>query len=457
MPSLTGKKLGEAGAGLIMIVFGLVLAGLVASQDPKQADDVAMPEPPLVEPVTEQASSEEETRKPESPALNSAQPAAVFLPAPPPVSPVKTVVVEKETAPAVPVPAAVPETALAKVDPRPVRPVREVLQPAEPAPKVPSALVVKAMQPKPVAETPEPIREPLPMLKPVASIPPAVNVPVRSVLNPVPVAPKQVSSRPVVLKPAAPKPVEIVAERPVAMPLRPVPAVAPVAEVKPVERRPEPKHAAPEGAIPDPVQGDRKPVAQVVAAEPEAAGTIVAQARNQAMFEADGRVLLRLLEHDSGPSIRIAWPEDGGQRERLYSVLSACHGMKSAWISHDGRVAGDADLLGRDGLVNTDSYSGFVREASGILPRNEIARLRAIARPSSRAAVGRLFPRRVDAILLGGLRRIVGPGYARVRVIVARYRLSGRDLVLEDIRIDGRRHDGRLVVAPTHRCSIQEI
>ena len=57
MPSLTGKKLGEAGAGLIMIVFGLVLAGLVASQDPKQADDVAMPEPPLVEPVTEQASS----------------------------------------------------------------------------------------------------------------------------------------------------------------------------------------------------------------------------------------------------------------------------------------------------------------------------------------------------------------------------------------------------------------
>ncbi len=166
---------------------------------------------------------------------------------------------------------------------------------------------------------------------------------------------------------------------------------------------------------------------------------------------AQGRTLLRFLEHGSGPSIELAWPDAARQREKLFTLLGRCFGMQVALIDEQGLLYTAAGRPNAPWTLNLDRFSGFVRRPDGALSRQE---QRAAARISAHhdglrdASPVRVFPRNVDARLLGGLRRLIGESYGRARSIRARYRVSGRHLVVEQIVADGRVVPGRLELPP---------
>jgi hypothetical protein len=47
----------------------------------------------------------------------------------------------------------------------------------------------------------------------------------------------------------------------------------------------------------------------------------------------------------------------------------------------------------------------------------------------------RLFPRGVDAVVLGGLGQIIGPGYLKYKTIRARYQLTRDRITVVDVRV----------------------
>jgi hypothetical protein len=54
----------------------------------------------------------------------------------------------------------------------------------------------------------------------------------------------------------------------------------------------------------------------------------------------------------------------------------------------------------------------------------------------------RLFPRGVDAVVLGGLGQIIGPGYLKYKTIRARYQLTRDRITVVDVRVDGAERPG---------------
>jgi len=184
------------------------------------------------------------------------------------------------------------------------------------------------------------------------------------------------------------------------------------------------------------------------------------------LVEADGRVLLRILEHGAGPEIEIAWPVSDLQRRALYRLFEACYGMEIALIDAGGRLFSRAGESGQPWQPNMDRYSGFVRQPAGRLTREEqdsiagirafhggLRGLRGLRGPSGlRAAANvRLFPRRLDALLLGGLKALIGDGYASASAIRAHYRRDGDSVLVEAIRLDGRPILGRIDLSPAAR------
>lgn len=166
---------------------------------------------------------------------------------------------------------------------------------------------------------------------------------------------------------------------------------------------------------------------------------------------ARGRVLLRLLEHGRGPAIELAWPGAAAERARLYHQLRGCLGMRVALSPDSGPGAGRLFVAdnppGQSWRPNSDRYSGFARRPAGRLAAAEQADLRAIARrhdlpPYSPAM--RIFPRRVDARLLGGLDRILGGAYGRAGAIRASYHLTGATIQVRDIQVDGQAVPGAI-------------
>ncbi|MDP6590123.1 MAG: hypothetical protein QF666_11845, partial [Alphaproteobacteria bacterium] len=163
--------------------------------------------------------------------------------------------------------------------------------------------------------------------------------------------------------------------------------------------------------------------------------------------EAEGRVLLRILEHGSGPVVEIAWPVSAMQRRALYRLFEACYGMEIAVIDARGRLFSRTGRSGQPWQPNLDRYSGFLRQPSGRLTLDEKDSIAGIRRfhGGLRAADNvRLFPRRLDALLLGGLKALIGDGYASARAIRAHYRRDGDSVLVEGIRLDGRPILGRI-------------
>jgi hypothetical protein len=161
----------------------------------------------------------------------------------------------------------------------------------------------------------------------------------------------------------------------------------------------------------------------------------------------EGRVLLRILEHGSGPTVEIAWPADPGERRRLFRRFESCFEMRLALMDLQGRLFTADGPRGRSWDLNLDRYSSFVRQTNGRLTAAEqghIQDIRAFHGGLNGAAPVRIFPRRTDALLLGGLRQLTGDGYEHAKSIHASYRIVGDRVLVEAIQADGRPVHGNL-------------
>ena len=166
-----------------------------------------------------------------------------------------------------------------------------------------------------------------------------------------------------------------------------------------------------------------------------------------------GRVALRILEHGEGPEIELAWPNSVRASNRLYRRFIACYGMKTAVIDGSGQLY-TANGGARPWRINLDRYSGFVRQVSGRLSPEEASELRALQR-LRRAKVSsvRIFPRAVDARLLGGLGQLLGKSYRSMGHIRATYRMTPLGVSIGEISADGRAVAGEINLRPiTRRC-----
>lgn len=188
----------------------------------------------------------------------------------------------------------------------------------------------------------------------------------------------------------------------------PVPVVVVAAAPPPVPQTPEP-----------PPQAKPEPPPEPIAITPDSIR--------------EGRALLRLLERGEGPDIEIAWPAAASDRAELYRLFGNCFGMRTVIMSAGGEMYGA-------GPFDSDRYSGFVRRPAGGLSAGERTHVNAIRGRYGLdgGRVLRLFPRRVDAILLGGLRRIAGDSFDRGVRIRARYRAVATGIEVAEIQVDGR-------------------
>ncbi len=170
--------------------------------------------------------------------------------------------------------------------------------------------------------------------------------------------------------------------------------------------------------------------------------------------EAEGRALLRILEYGSGPEVEIAWPVSMVQRQSLYRLLEACYGMEIALMDSSGRLYRRIGEVGQPWQPNLDRYSGIVRQPSGSLTDDEqinIDRIYKYHGVLHSAENVRLFPRRLDALLLGGLKTLIGDNYAVASIIRARYRRDGHIVLVEGISIDGRSIFGHIDLSKANR------
>jgi hypothetical protein len=329
----------------------------------------------------------------------------------------------------------------------------------EPAP-VTLAQPAIAMPALPALAMPEPA--PISMLKPAPPEPP---------LPPEPLRPEEREAiEP--LRPEEPKP-RIVAKSAAIEPLRPTPAT--VEEPKPriPESPPRPRAADVKPLVPEPLAPRKvvtppaprseppKQVAKVperpsIPRKPPRPGDQPTVAMSSKAVD-EGRALLRIFERGSGPSIEIRWPADARQRARLFEAFVHCFGMRVGVVDRGGRLYLDEGKRGAPSELNTDRYSGFVRQPEGDIPdeeQNEVTRVRAYHSNVAYTSVARVFPRRVDAFLIGGLREAVGEGYLRTKAIRAAYRLEGERVIVEAIVADGRQIAGAIdLSAASSGCS----
>lgn len=153
-----------------------------------------------------------------------------------------------------------------------------------------------------------------------------------------------------------------------------------------------------------------------------------------------GRPLLRLLEHGEGPTVEITWPPDRRSRNYLHHVFTKCYGMRVAVLDSRGHLFNINSSRGSAWAINMDQFSGFIRQSnSGVTleERQTVMRIRNRHGLDLRAAAVRIFPRRADALLLGGLSQLVGANYRKVRRIQAAYLLDDNQVQINSIRVDG--------------------
>ena len=168
----------------------------------------------------------------------------------------------------------------------------------------------------------------------------------------------------------------------------------------------------------------------------------------------NGKTLLRMLEAGKGPSITLSWPSDRNNRETVYSLLKKCHSMKTViYIENKGLYRGD-EPPGSAWDLNPDAVSTFIRRPSGGFSAEEYEVIASInARHSLNGGVPvRIFPRFVDAALLGGIRRLVGNTYSGAKRITADYFSDGNEIGLMNIVADDVGIPGRFVLPNFKMC-----
>ena len=156
--------------------------------------------------------------------------------------------------------------------------------------------------------------------------------------------------------------------------------------------------------------------------------------------KSDGRPLLRMIEHGIGPQVEIVWPESGLGRSHLFKLFQGCYGMKIALLDGQNNLFTDKSTSGAPWAINRDKYSQFSRSSDGVVIGEEYkiaTRIRAIHGIRS-ARIMRIFPRGVDAILLAGIKGLLGEKYDKTRVIRAKYEVWDQKVVVSNITSDGK-------------------
>ena len=302
-----------------------------------------------------------------------------------------------------------------------------------------------AVEPPPapeMADDPAPEAEEVPLAPVVLPPPPAAS------------APLQAAPAPRRIMPLEPESAGAGREPPLAKELVPSPERAPETAV--LVRPLEPAERAPlevqRGALESPPTVS---TASAPDAPPEPSPEAAAVDGSDADMVASGRALLRLLEHGSGPRVEIAWPGDTRERDSLFERFRRCHGMAVAVMDGRGRLYTADGPPGHAWDINLDRYSGFVRQSDRLVSRFQAAEVRAVRRRHPGLGGGRavhVFPRAADAVLLGGLERLVGDGYGRAGAIHAVYLLAGGRVFVDDIRVEGKAVTGRIELSGTASC-----
>ena len=339
----------------------------------------------------------------------------------------------------------------------PARSERSSKKPAVETAKL--AMAKKAAAPRPIVLPPPPALPAQAML-PVSPRPQAKAAPPKeSAVPPQPLTP----ASPIIVAPASPITKTIT-------PLQPTKAAAPVPPARTVTAlKPEPRRipraklhriTALQTANANSAPGrsvERIPVTPRTPPDEKSISTTGAEKPVEITANgnlASGRVMLRLLEHDTGPQIRLIWPDDAGKSAGLYLHLSACFGMISAVMTADGKLFRDSGEAGQPWALDIDHFSGFIRAAEGVLPSGErrvVRNIRAKHRLEGGAIV-RVFPRWVDAGLLTGMQAIVGPAFRTAKRIDARYVGGTNDLEIIGMTIDGKPAKGRVRLRAPGSC-----
>jgi len=248
--------------------------------------------------------------------------------------------------------------------------------------------------------------------------------------------------------------------------LKPTPKMRPQrapSDVKPL--KPTAPSRAERPRSPRPPVSERKPeTPQMVAKdhtaapeEPAAKKTPPTVGRTEASpLVAAGRPLLRLLEHGDGPRIDIAWPTDPRERSALFNTFERCYGMVVALVAENGDLYSDRSTVA-PWQINLDYYSGFVRQSGTLSTARERDWSRNIVRRHPTAAGKhpvRVFPRQTDALLMGGLHKLLDGSYRSTKSISARYARVGQTVMIVDVSADGLTIPGRidLSAAARRRC-----
>jgi len=251
------------------------------------------------------------------------------------------------------------------------------------------------------------------------------------------------------------------------MPLLPSRQPQPAAAVTPLKAAPKPLLKPLPENTPEkraeidttPLRATVKPLRPAPAPRPAPPSQASSQpAIDAATATQEGRPLLKLMELGEGPSVEIAWPDGAAERRHLYRLFVSCYGMRTAVMTTDGQLFDAASAPGTPWRANLDRYSGFVRRSSGHGASQELQAAETIrARHGLFGTVTvRLFPRRMDALLLGGLKALAGGDYAGAGRIRARYRVSGTRVWVSAITLGGRTVSGDIDLSSgaQGRCAI---
>lgn len=164
-----------------------------------------------------------------------------------------------------------------------------------------------------------------------------------------------------------------------------------------------------------------------------------------------GRVLLKILEHGKGPAIEIRWPETLAERMVLYRYFTHCLGMRMALMDGQGNLFVPEGRPGNPWTLDLDQYSGYVRQTNGAMTPAESWEIKRILdhhRGIAKAIPVRLFPRRIDAMLLGGLASLLGKPYGMAKNIRAAYSMAAGVIYVGGVTLDGRTTVGRVGLSP---------
>jgi hypothetical protein len=430
MAPVRRRRLERSAAGGILILAAVVAWVIVDRPEhaPPPRVEAAKPPPPpepakASEPSTAEIASALAIELVE---IAAPPPPAPALAAPAPAPPPQQQAVAK-AAPEPPPPEPVQEAKVVPLTPEPVapKPARDVV-PLQPQPEPPP---LPKVTPAVLREAPTPADEIVP-------------------LRPTPMQAKPEPKR-------AEKPAEVTPLRPTPPAVQPQPAPKKIEPYVPAPKMPEPPkmleppkmivRASPPPAPPKP-KADRAPA-------PQTSPAVTAEA-----VVGEGRAFLKILEQGAGPGIEIRWPAESAQRDRLYDVLVQCLGMRTGLLGDDGRLYLGEGQKGQPSTIDGERYSGFVRRPEGAIARDEereIGRVRSYHQVRASASAARIFPRRVDAYLIGGLRQFVGDNYLKTKSIRAAYRLRNGQPVVDSIVADGRRIDGVIeLTAVANSCAL---